>query len=179
VKELTGAQVMVMQGDDGGVARGGSSDEIVPRSWRPCTVDRVLHDGDEVKLGGVKLVARLTPGHTKGCTTWTLQTVEGDRTYNVVVVGSLGVTVGARLVNNTAYPEIANDYARAFRVLKTLSCDVFLANHGVFYGLKEKYSKLAKGEANPFVDSQGYRQYLERAERAFQGKLAEQRKGTQ
>jgi metallo-beta-lactamase class B len=138
-------------------------------------VDRVLRDGDKVELGDVKLVAHLTPGHTKGSTTW-MQAVEEGRSYNFVAVGILGVTVGARLIGNTAYPEIADDYARTFRTLKTLSCDVFLANHGMFYGLKEKYSKLAKGGPNPFVDPQGYREYLEKAERAFEGKLAEQRK---
>jgi hypothetical protein len=101
-------------------------------------------------------------------TTWTLKAVEGDRSYNVVVVGSLGVIVAARLIGNTEYPEIADDYARTFRTLNTRSYDVFLANHGVFYGLKEKYSKLAKGGPNPLVDSQGYREYLKRAE-SFRG----------
>jgi metallo-beta-lactamase class B len=83
-------------------------------------VDRVLHDGDEVKLGGTVLKAHLTPGHTKGCTTWTMQAKDGGKTYDVVIVGSPNVNAGYKLVNNAAYPQIASDYERTFRVLKSL-----------------------------------------------------------
>ena len=172
VKELTGARVMVMQGDDGVVAGGENG------RWKPCRVDRVLRDGDEVKLGGVTMVARLTPGHTKGCTTWTLKAEEGGKPYNVVIVGSMSVNPGYQLVNNTKYPEIASDYARAFRVLKTLDCDVFLAPHGVQYGLPEKYEKLGKASVNPFIDSQGYRSYVETQEKSFLAKLKEQERNS-
>ena len=99
-------------------------------------VDRVLHDGDEVKLGDAVLTARLTPGHTKGCTTWTMKAIEGGKPYNVVIVGSPNVNAGYKLVNNKLYPQIAADYERTFRVLKSLACDVFLGAHGDYYGFE-------------------------------------------
>src|SRR6185369_14978996 len=94
--------------------------------YQPTKVDRVLHDGDEVKLGGAVLTAHLTPGHTKGCTTWTMKATDGGKTYDVVIVGSPNVNSGYKLVNNALYPNIAADYERTFRVLKALHCDVFL-----------------------------------------------------
>ncbi len=97
-------------------------------------VDRVLHDGDEVKLGGTVLVAHKTPGHTKGCTTWTMKVREGGKTYNVVIVGSPNVNPGYKLVGNAAYPTIAQDYELTFRTLKSLPCDVFLGAHGATSG---------------------------------------------
>jgi metallo-beta-lactamase class B len=70
-------------------------------------IDQVIHDGDTVTLGGTTLVAHLTPGHTKGCTTWTLKTQEGSKTYDVVIVGSVSLNA-AVLVNNANYPRIVN-----------------------------------------------------------------------
>ena len=166
-KELTGAQVMVMEPDANVMetATGG------PRSFPPVKVSRVLHDKDEVRLGGNTLVAHLTPGHTKGCTTWALKTQDAGKSYDVVIVGSIGVNNANSLVNNSAYPNIVEDYQRAFRRLKELHCDVFLASHGVFYGLKEKYAKLEGGGVNPFLDPNGLQAHVKLMERAFYYKL--------
>ena len=125
---------MVMDADVPVVESGGKRDffygNMPSALYKPAKVDRVLHDGDEVKLGDAVLVAHLTPGHTKGCTTWTMKTRDGGKTYDVVIVGSPNVNAGYKLVNNTAYPQIASDYERMFRVLKSLPCDVFLGAHG-------------------------------------------------
>jgi metallo-beta-lactamase class B len=166
-KELTGAQVMVMDIDaqlmeKGGAGRGG---------FPAVKISRVLHDRDEVTLGGNTLVAVLTPGHTKGCTTWTLKTQDAGKSYNVVIVGSAGVNDAHYLVNNANYPDVISDYQRTFRALKALPCDVFLASHAGFYGLKEKYAKLAQGGSNPFIDPDGYKAHVTLMERAFYYKL--------
>ena len=125
---------MVMDADVPVVESGGKTDFRVRQHscalYRPTKVDRVLHDGDEVRLGGTVLVAHLTPGHTKGCTTWTMKVTERGKTYNVVIVGSPNVNPGYKLVGNTAYPQIAEDYERMWRVLKSLPCDIFLGAHG-------------------------------------------------
>ena len=177
VKKLTGAQYMVMDSDVSVVESGGKTDfqyGNTPSSLYPATkVDRVLHDGEEVKLGGSTLVAHKTPGHTKGCTTWTMKVADGGKTYNVVIVGSPNVNAGYKLVNNAAYPQIASDYETTFRVLKSLPCDIFLGAHGDYYGMTEKYAKLGAG-ANPFVDPAGYRAYVAERESAFQAELAKQ-----
>src|SRR5438552_5017939 len=146
VKELTGAKYMVMQQDVAVTEDGGKSDfryGNVPTSlYKPTKVDHALHDGEEVKLGGVVLTAHLTPGHTKGCTTWTMKVRDGGKDYNVVIVGSPNVNPGYKLVNNALYPNIAEDYARTFRVLKSLPCDIFLGAHGEYYGMEEKYARI-------------------------------------
>jgi metallo-beta-lactamase class B len=176
VKQLTGAAVYVMKGDVPVVASGGKGQYFYDHRWRACPVDRVLQDGDEVTLGGVRLVARLTPGHTRGCTTWTMRAHDGKATLDVVIVGSPNVNAGYRLVGNQDYPEIAADFARSFAVWRSLPCDVFLGAHGQYYGLEAKYRRLQQGEQNPFIDPQGYKAYIEERFHAYETTLAQQRK---
>jgi len=179
IKESTGATYMVMDGDVPSVESGGKIDPVhgvrASASYTPTKVDRVLHDRDTVKLGGTVLVAHLTPGHTKGCTTWTMRVKEGSKTYNVVIIGSPNVNQGYKLVNNPAYPRIAQDYERMWRVLKSLPCDIFLGAHGDYFGLEEKYPRLKEGSANPFIDPDGYKKYVAEKEKAFYAELAKQK----
>jgi len=179
IKEMTGATYMVMDADVLVVESGGKADFHYGTNsaslYRPTRVDRVLHDGDEVRLGGTVLVAHLTPGHTKGCTTWTMKVTEGGKTYDVVIVGGPGVNAGYKLVDNAAYPQIAEDYERTFRVLKSLPCDIFLGAHGGYYGLEEKYPLMKTGSANPFVDPAGYRKFIAEKEQDFRTELARQK----
>jgi metallo-beta-lactamase class B len=182
VKRLTGAQYMVMDGDVEVVESGGKLDFQYGHSkdmwYPPAKVDRVLRDGDEVKLGDTVLVAHLTPGHTKGTTTWTMKVSDGGKEREVVIVGSPNVNPGYKLVRNAAYPQIAQDYERTFRVLKSLPCDVFLGAHGSYYGMEEKYARLKDGQANPFVDPEGYRSYVAEREQAFRAELKKQEGAT-
>jgi len=179
VKKETGAKYMVMDADVPVVESGGKSDFNYANSpstfYESTKVDRVLHDGDEVRLGGTILVAHLTPGHTKGCTTWTMKVTEGGRTYDVVIVGSPNVNPGFRLVNNEAYPQIAEDYERMWRVLKSLPCDIFLGAHGDYFGMEQKYARLGAASVNPFIDPDGYKQYVAQKEQAFLVELAKQK----
>ena len=179
IKELTGATYMVMDADVPVVESGGKSDFAYGNSpttlYRPTKVDRVLHDGDEVTLGGTVLVAHLTPGHTKGCTTWTMQVTERGKTYNVVILGSPNVNPGYKLIDNRAYPQIAEDYERMWRVLKSLPCDIFLGAHGSYFGLEEKYPLMKGGGPNPFVDPSGYKNYVIQKEQDFRTELARQK----
>jgi metallo-beta-lactamase class B len=178
IKEMTGASYMVMDADVSVVESGGKTDFQYgnrPDSlYRPTRVDRVLHDGDEVTLGGTVLVAHLTPGHTKGCTTWTMQVTDGGKTYNVVIVGSPNVNPGYKLIHNQNYPQIAEDYEHMWRVLKSLPCDIFLGAHGSYFGLEEKYALLKDGGKNPFLDPGGYKSFIAQKEQDFRAELAEQ-----
>ena len=175
IKKLTGAQYMVMEGDVPVVESGGKADFQYPDGhYPPVRVDRVLHDGYEVELGGSVLTAHLTPGHTKGCTTWTLTTNEAGKSYNLVIVGSPNVNPGYKLVSNARYPEIATDYEKTFRVLRRLPCDIFLGAHGGYYNMEAKFAQLNKGGANPFVDPEGYKSYVAEREQAFRSELAKQ-----
>jgi metallo-beta-lactamase class B len=100
---------------------------------------------------------------------------EADKTYNVVVIGSPNVNPGYRLVNNAAYPQIAADYEKMFRVLKSLPCDIFLGAHGNYFDLETKYARLKEGAPGAFVDPEGYKKYVADKEQAFKTELAMQR----
>src|SRR5215510_11212565 len=179
IKKLTGAKYMVMEPDVSIIESGGKTDFQYGKDpttlYAPTKVDRALHDGDEVKLGGAVLVAHLTPGHTKGCTTWTMKAQEAGKTYNVVIIGSPNVNPGYRLVNNAAYPQIAADYEKMFRVLKSLPCDIFLGAHGSYFDLETKYARIKESAPTAFVDPEGYKKYVAEKEQAFRAELEKQR----
>ena len=176
LKQFTGATLIATRADAELMARGGQGDPNFGDrfKYQPVTVDKFLKDGDKVELGGVELTAHLTPGHTKGCTTWTMKVKEGAKQYDVVIVGSASAP-GYKLVDNQQYPAIVEDYERTFRVLKGLKCDVFLAPHGSFYSMLEKTKLLEEGaKQNPFIDPAGYHNYVERTEKAFREQLKRQ-----
>jgi metallo-beta-lactamase class B len=181
VKRLTGAKYFVMDADVPVVESGGKADfnygADPTMQFPPTKVDRVLHDGDTVRLGGVVLTAHKTPGHTKGTTTWTMDELQGGKTLHVVIVGSPNVNPGYKLVNNQAYPQIAEDYRHGFQVLKTLPCDIFLGAHGSYYGMVQKYPRMKNGEKDVFVDPNGYKSYIAEREQAFEAELARQSAG--
>jgi metallo-beta-lactamase class B len=186
VKELTGAKYMVMDADVPVVESGGKADFYYNDSselsadtkplihYPPAKVDRVLHDGDTVELGGTVLTAHLTPGHTKGCTTWTMRVNDAGKTYDVVIVGGVSANEGYQLVNNAVYPQMAADFEKTFRVLKLLHCDVFLGAHGSYYDMEAKYARMKDGASNPFIDPDGYSNFVEEYEKIFRTELDRQ-----
>jgi len=182
ILKLTNAQYCVMAEDAEAVENGGPKRSRLMASYLqfpPAKVDRRLKDGETVSLGGSTLTARRTPGHTPGCTTWTMEVEDAGRILKAVIIGSPNVNPGYRLVNNEEYPNMATDYERTFAVLKGLPVDLFLGAHGAYYGMIEKHAQLDKteGARNPFVDPEGYRRYVEERERAFLAEWEKQKAG--
>jgi metallo-beta-lactamase class B len=140
----------------------------------PAHVDRALHDGSTVSLGGVTLTAHLTAGHTKGTTTWTFDLRDGGRVLHAVIVGSPNVNPGYKLVHNAHYPQIASDYRHEFEVLQMLPCDLFLGAHGGYFGLDGKYPRFKAGDRGAFIDPAGYQAYIADRKRAFEDELKKQ-----
>src|SRR5215471_15262551 len=168
VKQLTGATVMAMAEDVPALQK------MTP-GGKPHPIDRVLHDGDEVKLGGMTLVAHLTPGHTRGCTTWTFNITEGGKTHSVLIIGSVGVNPGMKLVDNPDAPQIVEEFNRAFATLRKFHPDVPLGSQPGMYNMAEKYPKVGKGP-NPYIDPAGYTAELDIVEGVFRSQLAAQQK---
>jgi metallo-beta-lactamase class B len=181
IKRLTGAKYMVMEGDVDVVESGGKTDFQYASDptalYPPAKVDRVLRDGDEVKLGDATLTARLTPGHTKGCTTWTMKVNDGSKLRDVVIVGSPNVNPGYKLVGNTVYPRMTEDFEKTFRVLNSLSCDYFLGAHGSYFDLEKKYAQLKAGNSTALIDAAGYKNFVVDREQAFRTELKKQQAG--
>ena len=168
--QKTGGRVMVMAGDAALVEKGGHGDYLFGDTmvYPPTKVAEVLHDGSTVALGGTTLVAHLTPGHTKGCTTWTTTARENGLTYAVVFPGSGSVNPGTRLVKNPSYPGIRADYEKTFRVLSAMHPDVFLGAHAGFFDLEGKRAALVAGKTpNPFIDPDGFQALVKRQSDRF------------
>jgi metallo-beta-lactamase class B len=166
VKELTGAQVMAIREEVPqleGIRPGG----------KPHPIDHVLEDREEVTLGGTTLVVHLTPGHTPGCMSWTLRAEENGQTYDVLIIGSVGMNPGYQLVGNTNRPTIIDEYSAAYRRLRSLPVDVPLGSHPSMYRMAEKFERIGSG-TNPFIDPEGYIEELDLNESIFRQRLAEQ-----
>lgn len=177
LKRETGAQLYAMGPDAPLLASGGRNDFRFGNelTFAPVKVDRVLKDGDRVELGGVSLVARHTPGHTKGSTTFETTVEEGGRRYSVAFVASLTVNPGTRLVRNAQYRSIVADWEKTYRVMKSLRPDVWLAAHASAFGMAGKLRRIGSSPS-PYVDPEGYERYVERAEQRFRAQLAEERR---
>jgi metallo-beta-lactamase class B len=183
VRERTGAQVLASARDAEVLAAGGRGEAVYGDTylWTPCPVDRVVADGDRVTLGGTTLTARLTPGHTRGAVTWTMQIPAPDadpnaRPLDVVFFPSANINAGVHLVGNARYPEIAADFERSFAIWKALPCDVFLGVHGAFYDMDRKRARQLDGVTpNPFIDPGGYHRFVADAEGRFREQLASER----
>lgn len=179
LKQKSGAK-MIASAEDAKMLRSGGhgdfrfGDRLI---FPPVVVDQTIGDGESINLGNQKLTAWLTPGHTKGNTTWTTKISDGAKTYDVVFAGS-PTALDYRLVEKVSYPGIAGDFEKTFAVLNKLPCDVFLSDHGSFFGLLEKRERLLGGETpNPFIDPDGYKRFVNHFEKEFRDKVEQQKKG--
>lgn len=179
LKQLTGARLLASEGDAPLLERGGHGDYLFGDRYTfpPVKVDRRLKDGDQVSLGGMTLTARVTPGHTPGCTTWTFDAVDHGRTYHVVVVGGATINPGTHVSGMPTYPDITRDYTQTFEVLAGLPCDIFLGAHRGYYDGANKMARLAANpnDANTLVDPDGYRAAVARWRAVFEKQLADER----
>jgi len=182
----THAQNMVMEGDADVVESGGQTDFHAEsddfQAFASARVDRVLHDGDTVTLGGITLTAHKTAGHTRGCTTWTLRShLPGEpmgTLRNIVIVGAAGFWSDFHLADHpehpASYPGIAADFRHTFATLRALPCDVFLGAHGGYFNLLGKLSRQSQNGVSVWIDPDGYKAFVNRAELAFNIAFAKQ-----
>lgn len=177
-KKLTGATVTTMDRDVDLLASGGKIDYLFANKPRlhfpPVTADRVLKDGDIVELGGVKLTARRTAGHTPGCTSFTTTIPDGARSYNVVFPDGTSVNEGTRFVNNPSYPGILDDYRRTFSTLELLKPDIFLTYHVDEFGFSAKRGRAATEGVKAFVDPDGYKSFVAERKAKLEQLVAEE-----
>jgi len=173
MREITGATSIASAADADVIESGGATDFRDRGTWAPATVDRIIEDGEQVRLGDRVLTAHFTPGHTKGCTTWTTGVEENGRELDLVVLGGLRVNNNEPLVNHPDYPEMPQDFAWSFARLKVLPVDIYLGAHGYWYNVKEKHDRLLAGaDTNPFIDPEGYANAIRFWENAYLEQLA-------
>ena len=177
----TGAKLMVMDGDVKAMETGDAHDFGGSGLGRfpPVHVARVLHDGDTVRLGGTVLTAHKTAGHTRGCTTWTMQAMDEGRMRNIVIVGGFAALDSYRLIDTpkqpASYPGILRDFEHGFAVERSLSCDIFLGAHGSYFGMHEKLARIPKEGPSVWIDPKGYQQAIAAAEKSIAAKVATER----
>jgi metallo-beta-lactamase class B len=180
LKQKSNAKFIASAGDAELLRNGGHGDFRFGDTllFPPIAVDQIIGDGESIQLGGQKLTAWLTPGHTKGNTTWVTKISDGTKTYDVVFAGS-PTALDYKLVGKESYPGIASDFERTFAVLKRLPCDIVLSDHGSFFNFERKRERLMRGEnPNPFIDPDGYKRFVTHFEREFYEKLELQTKAS-
>ncbi len=180
MKKLTGARVLATAADARTLESGGADDFIPwPQDtilYAPVKVDRIVADGERVTLGGVSLTAHLTPGHTRGATTWTMEVEDAGAKRPVAFFSSASINAGTRLLENPRYPKFVEAFESAFAKLRSLPCDIFFAPHGGQFAMSEKFARLERGEKiSPFVDPAGWKKLIAAAEKSFRDQLAVER----
>jgi metallo-beta-lactamase class B len=137
----------------------------------PAGVDRVLRDGDNVKLGEVSLTAYHTPGHTRGATTWVTVLIDDGKAYNVVFPDGGGFNPGYRVARHPSYPGMPEDYRRTHHTLEMLKPDIWLGHHNEYYDLAGKRERAKTEGVRAFVDPEGYRRFIANQKRAFEDEV--------
>ena len=172
LKRITGATFYASAEDIALLGRGGRDDPQFGEKYPfPRVIaDRIVRDGQRITLGGTGVTAHITPGHTRGCTTWTMRA--GGR--DVVFLCSPTIPGEYRLVGNSRYPDAVADYRRHFSVLNSLPCEVFLGAHASFFKMAEKRARQIAGDELAFVDGDGCRSFIEQAQQRFEKVAAEQ-----
>jgi metallo-beta-lactamase class B len=171
------AEVAIMEADVVMVEDGGKSDFHYGRDWQvmgqpPVKVDRVLRDGDSVRLGEVVLIAHHTPGHTRGATTWETTLVDGGRAYRIVWPDGGGFNPGYRIAKEpTSYPGMNADYRRTHHLLEMLRPDIFLGAHTQWFGYEQKRERAKREGVGAWVNPDEYRQFVARQKRAFEDQV--------
>lgn len=177
MKAATGAQVYATAADAATLESGGTKGFHPLNQYKPVKVDRIIKDGEIIRIGNVALTAHLTPGHTEGNTTWTTTVEENGKKYDVVFVGSMSINPGVLMVNNPTWPKVADAYAKSFQMLKSLHCDVFLGPHAPFFNMEAKVKRIGTDQSNPFIDPEGYRNYIASYEKSYNEQILRERGG--
>ena len=175
LKQLTGAKLLASEGDrsalEGGFYLGSEDDQSLKAP--PVKVDRIIAEGETVKLGDVTLTAHITPGHSRGCTSWTMPVVQDGQSYQALFFCSATVAAN-RLVGPPQYEGIVADYRKTFAKTRDWAPDIFLSNHPEFFGMAEKQEKLAAGDPLAFVDKSGFPTFIRTMESWFEAALEKQ-----
>ncbi|RTL73286.1 MAG: subclass B3 metallo-beta-lactamase [Hyphomicrobiales bacterium] len=178
LKAETGAQMVAGEVDKPLLEGGYYPNNSDPRlRFEPVKVDRTVKTGDVVEIGPIRMTAISTPGHSPGCTSWSLNVKDGDATRSVLIFCSATVALN-RLVGTPTHATIVDDYRKTFAWAKTVSPDVFLAPHPEMYGMAEKRALMGEGKPNPFVDKAAFGAYIAKLEAAFEDGLKKQQAET-
>jgi metallo-beta-lactamase class B len=159
IKKITKAKMMVDEGDAAVVADGGLSDYDLKgdvRTFTPVKVDRILHDGDSIKLGNMKLTILHHPGHTKGSCSYLFDLKENERSYRVLIANMPTIVTDKKFSDIASYPNIAKDYAYTLKAMKNLTFDIWLASHGTQFDLLNKHKPGSPYNPSAFADKKNY-----------------------
>jgi metallo-beta-lactamase class B len=172
-KKQFGARLAVMKEDVQAMEDGGKGDFKYGDDFAyPGTkVDRILRDGDTIRMGDVLLTAYHTPGHTRGATTWIANLVVDGKPYVVAFPDGAGFNPGYRLAKKPSYPGIGDDYRRTHHMLEMLKPDIWLAQHNEYYDLEGKRKRAQTQGVAAWIDPEGYRRFVAGKKRAFEDEV--------
>jgi len=174
LKRLTGARLLASAGDKPDLERGNTEGRDSLPGFMPVKVDGVIGEGSHVRLGAIDLVTHLTPGHTRGATSWSMRTAEKGKPLAVLFASSITVA-GEDVTGKPPYSSAASDFRRTFASLRRMRADVFLNFHPAAFGLDAKRAKQRGGDPMAFVDPGELARRVDEAEKGFDAELARQR----
>lgn len=176
LKRLTGAKVLASAGDKGDLEAGRTAGRTDLEPFPAVKVDRVIAQGEHIRLGAIDLTTLMTPGHTRGCTSWTLRVAIGGKPFDMLFACSLSVADQDLTGRSAAYPQAADDFRRTFALLRTIRADIFVNFHPNAFDMEAKRARLTAGDPLAFVDPGELGRRVDAAQSGFEKELAEQAK---
>jgi len=174
IKKKTGAKLVVNAADAQVLSDGGQSDYEVGGkgpTFHPVTADRLLKDGDTIRLGDAQLIMLHHPGHTKGSNSFVFTVKDQQKAYRVLIANMPTIITAKRFPDISSYPDIAKDYAYTFNAMKNIRFDIWLSSHASQFMLHEKYKTGDKYQPSVFIDQKGYDAALSDLKKQYDEKL--------
>ena len=174
IKKMTCAKLMMDERDAAMAADGGRSDYNSNGDisvYEPVKVDRVLHNGDTIKLGGMQLVILHHPGHTRGSCSYLFDVRDSNRKYSVLIANMPTIITEKKFSDIPAYPNIAKDYAYTLNSMKHLTFDIWLASHASQFDLIDKHKPGSGYNPARFIDKKGYDDEINYLQNEFNKKI--------
>jgi len=175
IKKLTGATLMINENDAGVMADGGNSDYAIGGKgamFEPVKVDRLLHEQDTIKFGGMQIIPLHHPGHTKGATSFLFDVKDDNRTYRVLIANMPTILDQTNLAGMPTYPDVAKDYARTLENMKKVNFDIWLASHAAQCNLHTKHKPGDAYRPEAFSDRAGYDAAIDKFQKDYNRRLA-------
>ena len=172
LQQLTGAQLLASAAAAkvfaSGAAGPGDPQAGMHKPFPAARVDRVLRDGEEVRLGNLVLTALATPGHTPGALTWRWGSCDGGVCRQIVYADSL-TPISRDDYRFSDHPDYLAAYRASIAKVDALNCDILLTPHPSASHMVERLA----GQG-PLTDSNACRDYAAGLTKQLDERLAKE-----
>lgn len=122
--------------------------------------DRILEDGNKIRLGNTEILAVHTPGHSQGAYTFRFRVWEQGVGYQATLCGGTGFnTLNRTFIEDTGL-NWRGDFEKSLAIWEEMETDIYLGNHTPQSDVMGKREKQKTEKGNPFIDKKEWKKYI-------------------